>query len=257
MPLKSALCARPRRRRSGSAAHSAPTVTTSALTPSIVQPLAVEQAHRDRGAADEQRREPEQRCRFAARPVRIGPTARPTPVRRATARCRHSRDTPTIRRGSVLASRTPKRRQRDDGERPHAAVQRVDDRRLKMAQPEEVAGPRQRRGDVHHQHGAAVAAQLFECAAVANERDRGEQDGRGQERQQDDRRRNRRPERRGRNRRRETPATRRTPARAPDRDRNATALPLFPPLRGTWRRTPGRDTRFPHPVSANRGDATA
>ena len=55
-----------------------------------------------------------------------------------------------------------------------------------MAQPEEIAGPRQRRGEVHHQHGAAVAAQLCERAPVAQQRNGREENGGGQERQQDD-----------------------------------------------------------------------
>ena len=78
----------------------------------------------------------------------------------------YNRDIQPILANNCLLCHGPdaKGRKGDDSQRRHAAVDGVDDRRLEMGEPEEIAGPGQRRREVHHRHGAAVAAQLPERA---------------------------------------------------------------------------------------------
>src|SRR4029453_6798204 len=77
------------------------------------------------------------------------------------------------------------RGQRYDGQRSHAAVQRVDDRRFEPAQAGEIATPGQGGGEIDRHNGAAVSAQGAEGARRSEEGDGGEDQGRKQERPQD------------------------------------------------------------------------
>jgi hypothetical protein len=151
----------------------------------VVQALAIEQAAGDRRTAHQQQRKSEQVGHLMA-----GAQARTVrqhdPAERHE-RCRHRDVTEVLAPADLVGFGEPRaeRGQRNDGQRSHAAVQGVDDRRFESAQTGEIATPSQGGGEIDRHDSAAVSAQGAEGARRSEQRDDGEDHGREQERHQD------------------------------------------------------------------------